>query len=40
MKLQFLEIQAVENVLILRWVGHVAHMGEMRYAYKITVGIP
>jgi hypothetical protein len=22
----------------MRWVGHVAHMGEMRNAYKILVG--
>jgi hypothetical protein len=22
----------------MRWVGHIAHMGEMRKAYKILVG--
>jgi hypothetical protein len=24
----------------MRWVGHVAHMEEMRNAYKILVGKP
>jgi hypothetical protein len=24
----------------VRWVGHVARMGEMRYAYKILIGKP
>jgi len=24
----------------MRWVGHAACMGEMRYAYNILVGIP
>jgi len=24
----------------MRWVGNVAHMGEMRNAYKIMVGKP
>jgi hypothetical protein len=24
----------------MRWVGHIAHMGEMRNAYKIMVGKP
>jgi hypothetical protein len=24
----------------MRWVGHVAHMGEMKNAYKIVVGKP
>jgi hypothetical protein len=25
---------------MIRWVGHVAHMGEMRNAYNILVGKP
>jgi hypothetical protein len=25
---------------ILKWAGHVAHMGEMRGAYRILVGKP
>jgi len=24
----------------MRWVGHLARMGEMRYAYKMLVGKP
>jgi hypothetical protein len=24
----------------MKWPGHVAHMGEMGYAYKILVGKP
>jgi len=24
----------------MRWVGHVAHMGERRYVYKVLVGKP
>jgi len=24
----------------MRWVGHVAHMGEMRGAYRVLVGKP
>jgi hypothetical protein len=24
----------------MRWVGHVAYMGEMRNAYKIVIGQP
>jgi hypothetical protein len=25
---------------MMRWAGHVAHMEETRYAYKIAVGKP
>jgi hypothetical protein len=24
----------------MRWKGHVAHMGEKRYAYRVLVGKP
>ena len=28
------------NVLLLRWAGHVAHMGNERGVYRVLVGIP
>jgi hypothetical protein len=30
----------VMNSTRMRWVGHIAHMGELRNAYKILVGKP
>jgi hypothetical protein len=24
----------------MRWAGHVAHMGEVRYVYEILIGNP
>jgi hypothetical protein len=30
----------VINSRRMRWMGHVAHMGEMRGAYRVLVGKP
>jgi hypothetical protein len=29
-----------ENVTQVKWVGHVAHIGEIKNIYKIFIGIP
>jgi hypothetical protein len=42
--MQFHNFHATPNIIKviksrkMRWAGHVAHMGEMRNAYKVLVG--